>query len=85
MRHDFNLNGTHDAPGIAGIDGVLQTYKDVMASGIMLSGPTCFAPIIRKVSAEAKTFVPGSQYNVLLIITDGEIPSPSRSPMFALN
>ena len=42
-------------------------------SRIQLYGPTNFSPVINHVSNIARNFVDGSQYFILLIITDGVI------------
>jgi hypothetical protein len=52
-------------------DGVVMTYENTLrANGFALAGPTYFAPIIRKVSAELDD---NNTYTVLVIFTDGAI------------
>ena len=52
--------------------GVLASYKGCI-SRVQLYGPTNFAPTINHVAAIARQFTDGSQYFILLIITDGII------------
>ena len=52
--------------------GVLQAYRSCLPN-IQLYGPTNFAPTINHVADIAKNFRDGSQYFILLIITDGII------------
>ncbi len=52
--------------------GVLASYKGCI-SRIQLYGPTNFAPTINHVAGIASQFRDGSQYFILLIITDGII------------
>ena len=54
------------------ISGVLAAYKGCI-SRIQLYGPTNFAPTINHVARIASQFRDGSQYFILLIITDGII------------
>lgn len=52
--------------------GVLEAYKACIRR-IQLYGPTNFAPTINHVASIARNFMDGSQYFILLIITDGII------------
>ena len=54
------------------ITGVLAAYKGCI-SRIQLYGPTNFAPTILHVANIARQYTDGSQYFILLIITDGII------------
>nr|CAD7463054.1 unnamed protein product [Timema tahoe] len=65
------------AQGTAAIDyflqpGVLEAYKSCIRQ-IQLFGPTNFAPVINHVAKFAESYSDGSQYFILLIITDGVI------------
>ena len=53
----------------AGFDDVLRRYNDVVQT-VDLSGPTSFAPIIRKAIEIAKS---KGSYHILLIIADGQV------------
>ncbi|KAI2649559.1 Copine-9 [Labeo rohita] len=55
-----------------GIEGVLEAYYDCLRK-VQLYGPTNFAPVINQVAQCASEVTDGSQYFVLLIITDGVI------------
>ena len=52
--------------------GVLSAYKSCIHR-IQLYGPTNFAPTVNHVAQIARNFRDGSQYFILLIITDGII------------
>lgn len=52
--------------------GVLEAYKTCIRS-VQLYGPTNFSPVIHHVAKFAQTYKDGSQYFILLIITDGVI------------
>ena len=54
------------------ISGVLSAYKGCI-SRVQLYGPTNFAPTVNHMAGIAREFVDGSQYFILLIITDGII------------
>ena len=72
VSHDFFVNGHDSNPYCQGIPGVLSAYKSCIRS-VQLYGPSHFAPIISHVSNIARNFIDGSQYFILLIITDGII------------
>jgi hypothetical protein len=73
--HCFALNFNEDNPEVKGVDGILNTYNESFEH-LELSAPTNFAEFITKCSKLAKT-PPVTQkdqhYNILLVITDGEI------------
>ena len=68
----FHVNGHPSNPHCEGISGVLSAYKDCIHK-IELFGVTNFAPTINHVIKVARNFLDGSQYFILLIITDGKI------------
>ncbi|NXX22186.1 CPNE9 protein, partial [Podargus strigoides] len=72
ISHQFPLNNNEDNPSCAGIDGVLESYLQSLRT-VQLYGPTNFAPVINQVAGAAAQVTDGSQYHVLLIITDGVI------------
>ncbi|XP_007888436.1 copine-9 [Callorhinchus milii] len=72
ISHEFTLNGDPDNPNCNGIDGVLEAYYQSLRT-VQLYGPTNFAPVINKVARSAASVTDGSEYFVLLIITDGVI------------
>uniref|UniRef100_A0A3Q4HUZ6 Copine family member IX n=1 Tax=Neolamprologus brichardi TaxID=32507 RepID=A0A3Q4HUZ6_NEOBR len=72
ISHAFPLNGDNENPNCVGIEGVLETYFQSLRA-VQLYGPTNFAPVINKVANCAAEITDGSQYFVLLMITDGVI------------
>lgn len=72
VSHMFYVNGHPDNPYCERIGGVLSSYKGCI-SRVQLYGPTNFAPTVNHVASIARQFKDGSQYFILLIITDGII------------
>ncbi|CAG6021074.1 unnamed protein product [Menidia menidia] len=72
ISHAFPLSGDGDNPNCVGIEGVLEAYFQSLRT-VQLYGPTNFAPVINKVANCAAEITDGSQYFVLLMITDGVI------------
>ncbi len=72
VSHCFFVNGHESNPYCERIPGVLQAYKSSLHR-IQLYGPTNFAPTVDHVAAFARQHRDGSQYFILLIITDGII------------
>jgi len=72
VSHLFYVNGHPDNPYCERIGGVLSAYKGCI-SRVQLYGPTNFAPTVNHMAGIAREFVDGSQYFILLIITDGII------------
>ncbi|XP_078399373.1 copine-8-like isoform X2 [Cetorhinus maximus] len=72
VSHEFPLNSDPENPNCNGIDGVLEGYYQSLRR-VQLYGPTNFAPVINQVARCAAPVTDGSQYFVLLIITDGVI------------
>ncbi|KAM4720914.1 copine-9 [Rhinophrynus dorsalis] len=72
ISHEFPLNGDVENPNCVGIQGVLEAYFKSLRT-VQLYGPTNFAPVINQVASAASQITDGSQYYVLLIITDGVI------------
>ena len=72
MSHEFYVNMHQSNPYCQDISGVLEAYKSCI-SQIQLYGPTNFAPTINHVANIARQFRDGSQYFILLILTDGVI------------
>uniref|UniRef100_A0A7N5ZS26 C2 domain-containing protein n=1 Tax=Anabas testudineus TaxID=64144 RepID=A0A7N5ZS26_ANATE len=72
ISHAFPLNGDSDNSNCVGIEGVLEAYFQSLRT-VQLYGPTNFAPVINKVANCAAEITDGSQYFVLLMITDGVI------------
>ena len=61
------------------ISSVLEAYRNIFKSGLIMSGPTVFAEVIDMAAAKARSsFESGSRvgrqvYTLLLILTDGEV------------
>ncbi|XP_039211094.1 copine-9 isoform X2 [Crotalus tigris] len=72
VSHQFPLNNNPDNPNCEGIEGVLESYFQSLRT-VQLYGPTNFSPVINQVACLAAQVTDGSQYYVLLIITDGVI------------
>jgi hypothetical protein len=72
VSHEFYVNGHPSNPYCERISGVLSAYRQCIGR-IQLYGPTNFAPTINHVSNVARNFIDGSQYFILLIVTDGII------------
>ena len=74
VSHCFPLSGKPERLEAAGYDDLMNMYKLALTQ-VELSGPTYFGPIIQAAMGSANECkVRGSNvYQVLLIITDGEI------------
>ncbi|KAK2496935.1 hypothetical protein MC885_019119 [Smutsia gigantea] len=75
ISHQFPLNNNDEDPSCVGIEGVLESYFQSLRT-VQLYGPTYFAPVINQVARVAAKISDGSQYYVLLIITDGASSLP---------
>ncbi|XP_071477474.1 copine-8-like isoform X1 [Diadema setosum] len=84
VSHEFYLNGRNDNPYCNGIDGVVDAYQRALHT-VQLYGPTNFAPIINHVARFASAKRDGSEYFVLLIITDGIITDMARTKEAIVN
>ncbi|XP_060794569.1 copine-9 isoform X2 [Neoarius graeffei] len=72
VSHAFPLNSDCENANCVGIEGVLEAYYECLRT-VQLYGPTNFAPVISQVAEAAAGVTDGSQYFVLLMITDGVI------------
>nr|XP_020456973.1 copine-8 [Monopterus albus] len=84
VSHEFALNGSPQNPYCAGIDGVMEAYYQSLKS-VQLYGPTNFSPVINHVARYAASVKDGSQYFVLLIITDGVISDMAQTKESIVN
>uniref|UniRef100_A0A8C8D5G6 C2 domain-containing protein n=1 Tax=Oncorhynchus tshawytscha TaxID=74940 RepID=A0A8C8D5G6_ONCTS len=84
VSHEFALNGNPQNPYCAGIDGVMEAYYQSLKS-VCLYGPTNFSPVINHVARYAASVNDGSQYFVLLIITDGVISDMAQTKESIVN
>jgi hypothetical protein len=74
-RHVFQCGPT---PTVTGVDGILEAYRSVFQSDLVMSGPTVFVQVLQAAAARAHkqhtaTVAAGRlpHYTILLIITDG--------------
>ncbi|XP_056372191.1 copine-5-like [Oenanthe melanoleuca] len=77
-------NGDASNPACHGIAGVLEAYQRSLRC-VQLYGPTNFAPVVNHVARSAATVLDGSQYFVLLIITDGVISDMAQTKEAIVN
>nr|XP_038024119.1 copine-5 isoform X3 [Anas platyrhynchos] len=84
VSHEFPLNGDAANPSCSGIEGILEAYHRSLRS-VQLYGPTNFAPVVNHVARSAAAVPDGSQYFVLLIITDGVISDMAQTKEAIVN
>uniref|UniRef100_A0A3Q3F992 Copine Va n=1 Tax=Kryptolebias marmoratus TaxID=37003 RepID=A0A3Q3F992_KRYMA len=84
VSHEFPLNGNVENPYCNGIEGILEAYHQSLKT-VQLYGPTNFAPIVNHVAKYAEAVQDGSQYFVLLIITDGVISDMAQTKEAIVN
>ncbi|RMB99529.1 hypothetical protein DUI87_24266 [Hirundo rustica rustica] len=84
VSHEFPLNGDASNPACCGITGVLEAYQCSLRR-VQLYGPTNFAPVVNHVARSAAAVLDGSQYFVLLIITDGVISDMAQTKEAIVN
>jgi Copine len=74
VRHIFQCGPTST---VQGIDGVLEAYRTVFQSDLLMSGPTHFGQVIQAAALRARKYHESMsmchRYCVLLIITDGMV------------
>lgn len=71
-QHCFPLNGNSANPEVYGALGISQIYRQNLPN-ISLSGPTYFSHVLNQVTQCVKNNLQSPLYNILLILTDGEI------------
>ncbi|GAA6093337.1 copine-5b isoform X1, partial [Tachysurus ichikawai] len=84
VSHEFPLNGNIENPYCNGIEGILEAYHQSLKT-VQLYGPTNFAPVVNHVASYAAAVQDGSQYFVLLIITDGVISDMAQTKEAIVN
>ncbi|XP_013408869.1 copine-8 isoform X2 [Lingula anatina] len=72
ISHEFFVNMHPTDPYCAGLQGVMQAYSNALQK-VQLYGPTNFAPVINHVARFASARRNGTDYFILLILTDGII------------
>jgi hypothetical protein len=74
VRHIFQLGPSST---VSGDEGVLEAYKSVFRSDLVMSGPTVFLQVIQAAALRARKYHQSMEqcrrYCVLLIITDGMV------------
>jgi hypothetical protein len=65
------------------ISGVLDAYRTCIRQ-VQLYGPTNFSSVINHVAKFAEAYQDGSQYFILLIITDGVITDMPRTKQVSM-
>ncbi|XP_070695426.1 copine-9-like [Pempheris klunzingeri] len=84
ISHAFPLNTNPENPNCVAIEGVLEAYFQSLRT-VQLYGPTNFAPVINQVARCAAEVTDGSQYFVLLMITDGVISDMAQTKESVVN
>ncbi|XP_072529771.1 copine-8 [Salminus brasiliensis] len=84
VSHEFALNGNPENPYCTGIEGVLEAYYRSLKS-VRLYGPTFFSPVINHVARYASLVKGGSEYFILLIISDGVISDMAQTKESIVN
>ncbi|XP_048113827.1 copine-8 isoform X2 [Alosa alosa] len=84
VSHEFALNGNPDNPYCSGIEGVMEAYYQSLKS-VRLYGPTYFSPVINHVARYASLVRDGSEYFILLIISDGVISDMAQTKESIVN
>ncbi len=80
VSHEFFLNLRPENPYCSGVQGLLEAYHTALQQ-VTLYGPTNFSPVIKHVTKFAQAYQDGSQYFVLLILTDGIITDMDQTKM----
>ncbi len=76
VRHCFQCGPTAE---VHGVQGVLEAYRGVFRSGLIMSGPTVFTEVIQTAAARATSAQEAARrkgqqaYTILLILTDGAV------------
>mmetsp|Transcript_21947 Transcript_21947/g.62509 ORF Transcript_21947/g.62509 Transcript_21947/m.62509 type:complete len:561 (-) Transcript_21947:108-1790(-) len=76
VRHAFQIG---DSEELDGTRGVLEAYRSVFRSQLIMSGPTVFVEVMQTAAARAQSRLEAAQaqgkqsYTILLILTDGAV------------
>ncbi|KAH9489380.1 Copine-8 [Bulinus truncatus] len=84
VSHEFPLNFEPTNPFCPGVQGILNAYYQAL-NKVQLYGPTNFAPVVNHVARFAAAVRDGSEYFVLLIITDGIITDMPQTKAAIVN
>lgn len=72
MRHCFQVGKEKE---VHGVKGILDAYKGVFKTPLIMSGPTVFTEVISLAATEAKSRQKANplSYTILLLLTDGAV------------
>uniref|UniRef100_A0A7S2PR51 C2 domain-containing protein n=1 Tax=Skeletonema marinoi TaxID=267567 RepID=A0A7S2PR51_9STRA len=72
VRHCFQVGNSREVHGVAGI---LDAYKGVFKTPLIMSGPTVFTEVIQLAATQAKQRyqINPLSYSILLLLTDGAV------------
>lgn len=73
VRHIFQCG---QSPAASGIQGVLDAYRSVFESDLIMSGPTVLLSVLKAAASRAYKFYNDTsklKYSILLILTDGVV------------
>ena len=76
VNHCFQVG---DAEESIGVNGVLQSYRSVFKTGLVMSSPTDFTQVMESAAQRSTTALTAAQsqgrlaYTILLIVTDGAV------------
>ncbi|CAB4010756.1 copine-8-like isoform X1 [Paramuricea clavata] len=87
VSHEFALNWNPSDPNCNGVAGVIHSYHECIQR-VQLYGPTNFAPVINSCARIASDSVRrnhGTDYFVLLILTDGIISDMAQTKEAIVN
>ena len=77
-EHCFNLVPGGPNAMASGVNGIMAAYSSAVQT-VKLSGPTIFSQVLQAAAALSTVGMDGSQYYVLLIITDGVITDMAQT------
>jgi hypothetical protein len=85
VEFDCPLTDDREHPSVIGVAGILEAYHNALQT-VKLSGPTNFAPIIKKITNDTVKDLPPPyennplpKYHILAIITDGVISDINKT------
>jgi Copine/C2 domain len=82
VQHCFQVGATEEAHGV---DGVLDAYRSVFKTGLIMSSPTVFTEVMETAAARATSALDAARkqqqlaYTILLIVTDGAVSDVSAT------
>ena len=72
VRHCFQVGSDKE---VHGVQGILDAYRGVFKTPLVMSGPTVFTEVIQVAAAQAKSRhqINPLSYSILLLLTDGAV------------